>query len=225
MKILPRVEGEFSDDLVKRLGNIDPAEIGHYLHFGFMDPRIKSTLENVKVVGQAFTVKTTANDSVMVHKAASLAEQGDVLVIDRAGDNKHACIGEILAYAANVKGLKGIIVDGPCTDIQAIRKIGLPVFSTGLSPITTKLIGNSGEINTTIHCGGVSVHPGDLIIADDNGVLVLPREDVKELEGIIKSTEDDIPKEQKIKQKLDEGESLSAITRADGLLRKKGLIE
>ena len=177
MKILNRVENKrFTTEIKERLSKVEPATMGHYLHYGFMDTRVKSMLQNVNVVGTAFTVRTNVNDSTMVHKAVSLAEEGDILVIDRTGDGKHACVGEIVAYAANARKLAGIIIDGPCTDIQAIREIGIPVFATGLSPITTKLYGESGEINTVVQCGGVNVHPGDVIVADDNGVLVLPQD-------------------------------------------------
>src|SRR5699024_7927279 len=138
MKILPKTEKWLSNEMKERCEKVEPATIGHYLHFGFMEPRIKSVLQDVKVVGQAFTVKTTSNDSTMVHKAVSLAEEGDVLIIDRAGDVKHACVGEMVVYAAKARKLAGIIIDGPSTDVQAIRELGIPVFSTGLSPITTK---------------------------------------------------------------------------------------
>src|SRR5690625_573117 len=123
MKILPRAEKWISRDLKARCEKIEPASIGHYLHFGFMDPKINSLLNNVKVVGQAFTVKTTSNDSTMVHKAVSLAKEDDVLVVDRSGDTKHACVGEMVVYAAKVNKLAGIIIDGPATDIQAIREL------------------------------------------------------------------------------------------------------
>lgn len=224
MKILPREETWLSEDLKNRCLMVEPATIGHHLHFGFMEPRIKSVLQDVKVVGQAFTVKTTSYDSTMVHKAVSMAEEGDVIVIDRSGDTKHACVGEIVAYAANVRKVAGIIIDGPSTDVQAIREIGIPVFSTGLSPITTKLVGNSGEINTPIQCGGVTVNPGDLIIADENGVLVIPKEG-QDIEEILAKAEKSEQNEPNTKKLLDEGTPLASITRADELLRQQGLIE
>lgn len=224
LKILPREKTWISNELKAKCEKVEPATIGHYLHFGFMDPKISPVFEDVKVIGQAFTVKTTSYDSVMVHKAVSLAEEGDVLVIDRSGDTKHACVGEMVAYAAKVRKLAGIIIDGPSTDVQAIREIGIPVFSTGLSPITTKLIGNSGEINTSVQCGGVTVNPGDLIIADDNGVLVMPK-DKKDLEEIIDRAGNNDDNEAIIKRKLDDGIPFASITRADSMLRERGLIE
>lgn len=229
MKILNRVENKkLTESIIERFGKVEPATIGHHLHYGFMDTSVQSMLQDVNVVGTAFTVRTSVDDSTMVHKAVSLAEEGDFLVIDRTGDVKHACVGEVVAYAANVRKLAGIIIDGPCTDIQALREIGLPVFATGLSPITTKLFGESGEINTVIQCGGVTVHPGDLIVADDNGVLVLPQD--LDYEEILAKTEASEQSEPHTKKLLNEGRVLSSITKADQLIdeyhaRMRGVVK
>lgn len=224
MKILPKYKERIPTSIIERIKKVEPATIGHYLHFGFMAPRIKSALPNVKVVGQAVTVKTTANDGVMVHKAVSLSSEGDVIVIDRSGDPKHACVGEIVAFAAKVKKIAGIIVDGPMTDIQAIKDLDFPVFATGLSPITTKIIGQSGEINTTVHCGGVSVRPGDLILADDNGVLVFPSENIEDMTSILEVAEANDERERSVKERLKSGINLASISKADALLKKNGVI-
>ncbi|MFC4409973.1 RraA family protein [Chungangia koreensis] len=205
-----------TEELRERFERVEPATIGHNLHYGFMDPTVKSMLQDVKVVGTAFTVRTSVNDSTMVHKAVSMAGEGDVIVIDRTGDVKHACVGEMVAYAANVRKVVGIIIDGPCTDIQAIREIGIPVFATGLSPITTKLYGQSGEINTIIQCGGVTVKPGDVIVADDNGVLVMGQE--VNYEEVLAKAEESEAREPHTKKRLDSGELLADITKAGSLV-------
>lgn len=202
----------------ERLKKVEPATMGHYLDYGFMDPCIQSRLENVSVFGSAFTVKTNINDSTMVHKAVSMAGEGDVIIIDRTGDQKHAPVGEMIVYAAKQRGVAGIIIDGPCTDIQAIREIGLPVYSTGLSPITTKLLGLGGEINTPIQCGGVVIKPGDLILGDDNGVLVI--DEKVDLEDILAKAEEDESEEQIMKEKIDAGTVLSELTEADELIEE-----
>lgn len=219
MQILESVVNtQLTPELQERFEKVEPATIGHHLHYGFMDPRIKSVLHDVKVVGTAFTVKTSVNDSTMVHKAVSLAQEGDVIIIDRNGDTKHACVGEMVAYAAKTRKIAGIIIDGPSTDVQAIREIGIPVFSTGLSPITTKLYGQSGEINTVVQCGGVAVHPGDLIVADDNGVLVMGQ-DINYTEYLEKAEQSE-RNEPNTKKLLDSGKPLSSITKADQLIEE-----
>jgi regulator of RNase E activity RraA len=119
-----------------------------------------------------------AIDSSVVHKAIDMARPGDVLVIDRNGDEKHACWGEMTSLAAHVKGLAATVVDGPLTDIVEIEDLGYLVFSRGVSPITTRGLAQTGEINTIVQCGGVSVSPGDIILADDNGVLVIKPEQI-----------------------------------------------
>ncbi len=153
------------------------ATIGHLLEEGFVDPAIRGLVAPIKVVGRAITVRTTAPDSVLVHKATEMLQRGDVLVIDMGGDRHHAPVGEMVALAAQCRGAVGIVIDGVCTDIVEIRAHGVPVFARGLSLLTTKLLGlSSGSINGPITCGGVTVRPGDTVLGDDNGVLILPPE-------------------------------------------------
>lgn len=214
VRILNRVENkQLTKGVQRHFYKIEPATIGQYLHYGFMNPRIHSMFQDVKIVGTAFTVRTNTNDSAMVHKAVSLAEEGDVIIIERMGDGIHACVGEIVVYAAVSRKVAGIIVDGPCTDIQAIREIKLPVFASGLSPLTTKQYGISGEINTIVQCGDVTVHPGDLIVADDNGVLVLPQH--VDYEKILQHAEKSEKNELTIKKQLNKGTPLNSIVLAD----------
>jgi len=96
-----------------------------------------------------------------------------VLVIDRSGDRKHACVGGAVAYAAKKAGIAGIVVDGMVTDISELREYSIPVWARGLSPVTVKLLGLSGDFCVPVSCGGVTVNPGDAVFADENGVLVL----------------------------------------------------
>ena len=103
-----------------------------------------------------------AIDSTVVHRAIDLAEPGDILVIDRTGDTKHACWGEMTSLAAKVRGLAATIVDGPATDVVEIEEMEYLVFSRGVSPITTRSLAQFGEINTVVQCGGVPVSPATL---------------------------------------------------------------
>src|ERR671916_269055 len=149
--------------------------IGHFLEAGFVDPDIRAMVTPVKIVGRAVTVRITAPDSVLVHKATELIEPGDALVIDIGGDTRHAPVGEMVALAARERGGVAIVLDGVCTDIVEIRAMGLPVFARGTSVLTTKLHGlKTGAVNGPVACGGVVVRPGDVVLADDNGVLILP---------------------------------------------------
>ena len=165
-----------------KLEQVSIAAIGHYSEFGFMHPRIRCMNPNTgNVFGPAVTVRIPAQESKALHVAVSMAHEGDVLVIDRCGDVSHACVGEMVALCASVRKLAAIVVDGPMTDYEEIMEIGIPIFAAGTSPLTTKFIEDSGEINFDISCGGVPVHPGDLILADQNGVLVLREFEAEEL--------------------------------------------
>jgi regulator of RNase E activity RraA len=152
--------------IIESLRTIEPATLGHVFFYGFMDTSIRPVFRRVNVVGPALTVR-----------ALSLVQPGDVLVIDRAGDMSYACFGEMTARAAKQRGAAGVIADGLVTDIIQIEEIGVPVYARGASARTGRLLNLGGEINTTVTCGGVTVRPGDLIHADDNGILVIPIED------------------------------------------------
>ena len=156
--------------------------MGHYTEFGFMSPKIKYICgKKKKISGRAVTVRIPSQESKALHVAVSMAQEGDIIVIDRCGDENHACVGEMVALCANTRKVAGIVVDGPITDYEEIAQIGIPVFATGTSPLTTKFIIDCGEINYDISCGGVPVHPGDYILADKNGVLVLREFEIGEL--------------------------------------------
>lgn len=173
LRIRPRKEVDM-EAYREKLERVDLAAIGHYTEFGFMDPKIHKVIKGAnRFFGPAVTVRVPAQESKAVHLAVSMAREGDVLVIDRCGDESHAAVGEMVALCAKTRKLAGIVIDGPLTDMKAITDMGLPVFATGVSALTTKFIADNGEINYDISCGGVPVHAGDIIMADENGVLVL----------------------------------------------------
>lgn len=170
-----------SKSLTKRIMKTDPAQIGHFIKNGFMSPRIKPVYKSAKVVGPAFTIRIPVNDSAMIYYAMQKAPKGSVIVIDRQGDEVYACAGEIVALASKSLGMAGIVIDGPSTDSLAVEEIGFPMFSTGLSPVTTTLLGLTGEYDVPIQCGGTVVNPGDIIFGDADGVIVIPQTRVEEL--------------------------------------------
>jgi regulator of RNase E activity RraA len=200
-------------ELLDRLRRIPPATIGHVLAFGFMDTALRPLgRRGFTVCGPATTVRTMAIDSTVVHQAISIAAPGDILVIDRTGDTKHACWGEMTSLAAKVRGLAATVVDGPATDVVEIEEMGYLVFSRGVSPITTRSLAQFGEINTVVQCGGVSVAPGDIVLADDNGVLVLPPAQVP---ALVEHCEPIAQREPTTRQRLRAGEPLAELSGAD----------
>lgn len=157
----------------------EPATIGHFRQVGFMDPAIRALWSDRRIAGTAVTVRFDGDDTAIVHYALGQLRRGDVLVIDRAGDTRHACCGGGGAFAAREAGCIGIIIDGVATDIQELRAYGMPVWARGLSPITCKPRFIGGEFCVPISCGGVPVSPGDVVFADENGVLVMPPDNIE----------------------------------------------
>jgi regulator of RNase E activity RraA len=170
---------QIASDLLTLLRQAEPATIGHFRHVGFTDPGIRSLLSRHRIAGTAVTVRCFGPDTAIVHYALGKLRQGDVLVIDRAGDMRHAACGGGVAFAARAAGCLGIIIDGMATDIDELREYGLPVWARGLSTVTGKRLFLHGEFATPVSCGGVAVAPGDAILADENGVLVLAPADIR----------------------------------------------
>lgn len=165
----PQIDPELLELLVKA----EPATIGHVMHIGFMDSGMRGILPDIRIAGTAVTVRCPGPDCTMIHYALGQIRPGDVLVIDRCGDHKHAATGGAVAYAARKAGVKGIILDGVVSDLGELRQFGVPVWARGASVVTAKHLDLGGEFCTPVSCGGVSVRPGDAILADENGVVVL----------------------------------------------------
>lgn len=202
-------------DLIEIFKKVEPATLGHILHEGFMDYNLKCLIKGVKIVGTAVTVKAPGADSTVVHKVMEIVEKGDIVVVDRCGDMRHACWGGVVTTAAFLRGVAGGIVDGLVTDVEEVEKLGFPLYCKGITALTTKLLGYGGEINTTIQCGGVVVKPGDLIVADMNGILVLDPEIAKPLgERALKIQEREI----ELISRLKKGEPLPKITGVESLI-------
>lgn len=165
--------------LIEKLRKVETASIGHFRHIGFMDMGMKALIDGKHIVGTAVTVAIPGQDSTLLHHALGLLRPGDVLVIDRLGDTKHACFGGGVCVAAKASGAAGAILDGPCTDPSEIRREDFPLWCRGVSPITTRVYDIGGSMNVAVSCGGVSVSPGDVVVADENGVLVMPVADAE----------------------------------------------
>ncbi|MEM8852188.1 MAG: RraA family protein [Pseudomonadota bacterium] len=161
------------------LSDIETATLGHFLTHGFMTPDIQGVLPGTRIFGPAFTVRLPGDDGTALIHALSMANPGDVLVVDRCGDRQHACWGAVLSAAALSRGVAGVVIDGFITDLTAIMAGGPPVWCRGRSAITTKIRGG-GEIKVPIVCGGVAVNPGDIVLADENGVVVIAPSDANE---------------------------------------------
>lgn len=141
---------------------------------GTMHARVAPVHESMKLAGPAFTVEVRPGDNLMIHAAIALAQPGDILVIDGKGDQTAALMGTLMMSACKKKGLGGVIVDGAIRDRLELLELGFPVFSAGFNPAgPTKFV--PGRINHPISCAGATVNPGDLVVADADGVVVIER--------------------------------------------------
>lgn len=161
-------------ELVKRLVQVETATLGHYLHDRFLAPDLRPVVVGPRVAGPAVTVAIPGGDSTLLYHALDQVRAGDVLMIDRCGDTRHACWGGFMAAAAHERGLAGVIVDGMVTDPADLRANSVPTWARGVSPITTKLFNHGGRFNLPVSVGGVCVVPGEIVLADESGIVILP---------------------------------------------------
>lgn len=130
--------------------------------------------------GVVITVKARAGDNLFIHQALDMAKEGDVIVISTGYGSPNSLIGEVVISNARFKKLAGMVMDGPLRDIDAISQVDFPVYATGFTPGGPYKEG-PGEINVPISCGGIAVNPGDIILGDHDGVVVIPRTDAESL--------------------------------------------
>ena len=165
---------QIAGSLQEKAARAETATIGHRRHMGFVDKAVQCVLPGRRVAGTAVTLAIPGQDSTLLHHIIQFLRSGDVLVIDRLGDTKHACLGGGVAAAIKATGCAGVVIDGPCTDVPEIEELDLPVWCRGASPITTRLYNIGGSFNVPVACGGAVVMPGDVVLADFSGVLVMP---------------------------------------------------
>ncbi len=141
---------------------------------GTLDGRIAALSPSMRMAGPAFTIEVRPGDNLMIHAAISMAKPGDVLVIDGKADRTCALMGSIMINACKKVGLAGVVLDAAVRDTEELRELGFPVYSVGSNPNgPTKFV--PGRINWPISCGGVAVNPGDLVVGDADGVVVVER--------------------------------------------------
>lgn len=170
-----------SPDLLARFrehGTPDVSDLLNRLYA--MDGAIRNLVNDDMVVAPAITVKLYPGDNLMLHKSLDVAHPGDVLVVDTSMNNTTAVIGDLVAQKAKHRGIAGVIVDGLVRDLPALRQVGLPIFARGVTP-KGPLHRGPGELGYPVSCGGVVVNPGDIIVADENGIVVVRCDFAEEL--------------------------------------------
>jgi regulator of RNase E activity RraA len=164
-------------DVVAGLGEFETPAISDLMNRLFtMSTAIRPMTDpRLKILGPACTVKVYPGDNLMVHKSLDLARPGDVVVVDASSSDLTAVLGDLVSTKARHRGVAGFVVDGLVRDLPAIQALGdFPVFARGVTPIGP-LHRGPGEVNFPISAGGIVVQPGDVIVGDLNGVVVVPR--------------------------------------------------
>lgn len=214
-------------DVIEAFRQLPPATIGHIVDDGFVDTAIRPIFRRVQVVGTAVTLKLPEGDVSLTRAAIEQLRPGDVLVIDQGGEDQIACWGEMTSLAAKTRGCVGVIVDGAVTDVVEIEDQRMPTFARAVSALVgRRLDTGEGGVNVPAQCGGVAVHPGDLIVADDNGIVVIPPRRVADVAARARAAEDRAPFQ---RTWLERGGSLADLSGKDGaeihrMLQQRGWV-
>lgn len=185
-----------------------------------MDPGVKPIAPGMKVAGAALTVLCFPADNITVHKALTLALTGDVLVVCGHGIPS-AMWGGQFTFQAKLKGLAGVVVDGSVRDVGEIRNVNFPCFARIISPMGSAKE-TPGSINVPVQCGGVIVRPGDIILGDDDGVAVVPKEKAVE---VLQRAKERKAKEEAMKQMFRQGRTSFEIYGFEKIFQQKGVKE
>lgn len=170
-------------ELVERYKELPAANVADCMgRLSALSPEIKlQSSPEERMCGVALTVKARAGDNLMLHKALNIAQEGDVIILSNEGDRSRAIMGEIMyKYLADFKKVAGIVIDGPIRDLDVIAHEKCPIYATGSTPGGPYKEG-PGEINTPISIGNIAVMPGDIILGDRDGVIVISKNDAADL--------------------------------------------
>ncbi|KRF50702.1 regulator [Bacillus sp. Soil745] len=169
------------DNLIQQFRNLPTTAISDAMEgLSNLDSAIKPLKEEFRMAGRALTVKIPVGDNSAVLKAIGEAKPGDIIVVDSKGDTYRAIAGDFVVGMMQTMEIGGLVVDGVIRDLEAIKELNFPVFSKGTTVASSGKAG-VGETNVPISCGGVTVYPGDIIIGDIDGVVVVPKDKGKEI--------------------------------------------
>lgn len=184
-----------------------------------MSVAMRPMFQGARICGQAVTSFNYPGDNLMLHVAANLAEAGDVVVATNGGSAQGALWGDVITHYAQTKGLAGAVIDGAARDSDRLREMGFPVFSTAVSVSHPEKRG-PGSVNVPMVVAGVTVYPGDLIVADGDGVLAVSP---KDLGAALDNAEARLAKEQEFRTELEAGNSMYNILGLEAELIKAGV--
>jgi regulator of RNase E activity RraA len=168
--------GRASTEQLDRYRSLPSANIGDAMHrLGALDAAIKPVWEGATIVGSAYTVWTRPGDNLGLHEALEHVQPGDVIVVNGGGDLSRALLGELIGGKAKVKGVVGFVIDGAVRDATGLAQYSMPVYARALTPAGPYKDGPYA-LSAPVAVGGVVVNPGDIVVADEDGVVVVPLE-------------------------------------------------
>lgn len=180
---------------------------------------IKPIIEDVDIAGPAVTVQCIVGDNLIIHKAIYVAQPGDVLVVDVRGHKDTSVWGNVMTQACKVRGIEAVVIDGTIRDLRQNRKERFPIFCRGAVPAGSQKSWG-GNINVPIQCGGACVEPGDIIIGDDDGVVVVPRNIA---EKVLKEAKERVNVEEKWLEGIQKGKTTLEVIGLDKKINELGI--
>ncbi len=170
-------------DLVELFSSYETTDVSDLLNRMFtLSSDIRNLVNNKPLLGPAITVKLFPGDNLMIHKALDVAKPGDVVVVDTSGSSSNAVFGDLVANKARHRGIAGFVIDGLIRDIDGVKEVGMPVYARGITAFGP-LHRGPGELNYPVSCGGIVVNPGDIVTADQSGVVIVRREFASDVLG------------------------------------------
>jgi 4-hydroxy-4-methyl-2-oxoglutarate aldolase len=169
---------------------------------GLMKPSIRPIQEGLRIAGPAVTVLCPPGDNMMIHAAVEVVEAGDVLVVATMSSSTDGMFGELLATSLAQRECAGLIIDAGVRDVAALREMRFGVWSAAIHAQGT-VKATPGSVNLSVVCGGVRVDPGDVVVADDDGVVVVPKAQATD---VLQAATNRIDREQETRRRLEAGE-------------------